>query len=66
MYIHGDDKEVEIYARNLAIAFGEWVEEECFYNIRGYIIRDIDSDFEYQVDELFDYWIEMMRQKHGR
>lgn len=65
MYIHGDDNEVEIYARRLAIAFAEWIDEECFKSFQGYIIHGDESGFEYKLDELFDYWIEIMRQKHS-
>jgi hypothetical protein len=65
MYIHGDDKDVEEYARNLSIGFANWVDQECFKNILGYMIHEDDSGLEYQLDELFDYWIEMMRQKHS-
>jgi hypothetical protein len=54
--------------RRLAIEFAYWIETDCFYNIKGYIIRSNLSepldDNEYQLDELYDYWIENVYFKH--
>lgn len=43
--------------KEVAVAFAEWIKEECFFNIKGYVIRDIENSPEYEVDELFDYWV---------
>lgn len=50
--------------RTIAIKFAEFLTNECFFNITGYMMHDqLTGDEktdhnEYQVDELFDYWIE--------
>jgi hypothetical protein len=55
--------------REIAIAFATFLTDDCFFNIRGYMMHDQltldeNSDHnEYQVDELFDYWIENVYNK---
>jgi hypothetical protein len=42
--------------KKLIISFAEWIKEECYYNITGYCVYDLQDSPDFQVDELFDYW----------
>jgi hypothetical protein len=44
---------------NIAIAFAEWIDRECYKNITGYCVYDLeDSSPDFKIDELFAYWNE--------
>jgi hypothetical protein len=51
-------------AKELCLAFNAFLKSECFFNIQGWIMYD-HSDYEYQLDELFDYWYDnILTHKH--
>jgi hypothetical protein len=48
--------------KKIALAFAEWVRDECFFNVTGYCMYD--DGHEYQLDELCDYWYENIYQSN--
>lgn len=50
--------------RTIAIEYAHFLTTQCLYNIKGYIMKEQitmdekQDNNEYEVDELFDYWIE--------
>ena len=49
--------------RTISIKFAHFLTTECFYNINGYMIypdelEDKLDNNEYEIDELYDYWID--------
>ena len=48
---------------NLPVLFSEWQNSECYYNIKGWCMYDMDDSPEFQIDELYNYWIENVYNK---
>jgi hypothetical protein len=43
----------------VAIGFAKFLDEECFRSFRGWCLNEALDDeycYEYQLDELYDYW----------
>jgi ribosomal 30S subunit maturation factor RimM len=55
--------EIQNIDPDLAVKFANWKDEECFFNIKGYLIYDDDSAMEFQNDELYQYWFENIYQQ---
>ena len=62
--VNRKNMETKELVRRIAIEYAHFLTTKCFYNIKGYMMYDqikLDEtrdDNEYQVDELYDYWIE--------
>lgn len=53
-----EDKNKE-FLKFVVLSFAAFLEEDCYFNIKGYILREGVGEYdgtEYELDELYDYW----------